>query len=164
MDTPHLRAATRDDLEAINDIYNVYVRCSTCTFQVEPEPLTGRVAWFDAHGPEYPVIVAESAGQMVGWGALSRFHARAAYRHTVENSVYVRQDLHHRGIGRALLADLVAKAAALRHHSIMALIAADQTPSIKLHESMGFVEVAHLKEVGFKFSRWLDVVYLQLML
>ena len=164
MDDPHIRPAIRADLEAINDIHNHYVRHSTCTFMIEPEPIGDRIAWFDAHGPEHPVIVAESGGQVAGWGALSRFHPRPAYGHTVENSVYVRHDLQHRGIGRALLADLIVRAKALGHHSIMALITADQTPSVRLHASMGFVQAAHLKEVGFKFGRWLDVVYLQLML
>jgi L-amino acid N-acyltransferase YncA len=164
MDDLRIRPASRNDLEAINEIYNHYVLHSTCTYVIEPDSMSDRVAWFDSHGPQHPVIVAESAGQVVAWGSLSRFHPRPAYGHTVENSVYVRHDLQHRGLGRALLAELIARAGKLGHHSIIALISADQTPSVKLHESMGFVQVAHLKEVGFKFGRWLDVVYLQLML
>jgi L-amino acid N-acyltransferase len=160
----HIRPAVRDDLGAINDIYNFYVLHSTCTYQIEPEPMAGRLAWFDDHDRLHPITVAESAGQVVGWGALTTFNRRVAYCHTTENSVYVRHDLHHRGIGRALLADLIVRARTLGHHSIIALISADQTPSIRLHETFGFFEVAHLKEVGFKFNRWLDVVYLQLML
>jgi L-amino acid N-acyltransferase len=164
MDIPHIRPATHADLEAINDIYNHYVRCSTCTFQVEPEPMSGRIAWFEAHGREHPVTVIEADGAVAGWGSLSRFHPRAAYGHTVENSVYVRHDRQHRGLGRALLADLIARAKTLGHHSIVALIAGEQTASVKLHATMGFTQAAHLKEVGFKFDRWLDVVYWQLML
>jgi L-amino acid N-acyltransferase len=164
MPTPTIRLATRDDLAAINDIYNHYVLHSTCTYQIDPEPLTSRVEWFEAHDRLHPITVAELDGQVVGWGSLSAFHRRVAYRHTVENSVYVRHDLHHRGLGQALLADLITRAQAIGHHSIIALISADQIPSIKLHEKHGFTEVAHLQEVGFKFDRWLDVAYLQLML
>lgn len=159
-----IRAATRQDLQAINDIYNEYVLHSTCTYQLEPETLQNRTAWFEAHDPRHPIIVAERAGEVAGWGALSRFHQRAAYARTVENSVYVRRDLHRAGIGRMILAELVARARALGHHTIIAGISSDQAPSIRLHESLGFAPVAHLREVGFKFNRWLDVVYLQLML
>lgn len=159
----HIRPATLADLPAINDIYNHYVLHSTCTYQEEPSTADERSAWFAAHGPQYPVTVAEASGQVVGWGSLSRFHPRSAYRRTVENSVYVRRDLHRRGIGRALLDDLVGRAASLGHHTILALISADQVPSVTLHRTFGFVEVALLKEVGFKFGRWLDVVYMQRM-
>jgi phosphinothricin acetyltransferase len=82
----------------------------------------------------------------------------------VENSVYVRHDLHRRGIGGALLTDLVERGRSIGHHTIIALIAAEQAASVALHRKAGFTEVAHLREVGFKFGRWLDVVYLQLML
>jgi phosphinothricin acetyltransferase len=82
----------------------------------------------------------------------------------VENSVYVRHDLHRRGIGRALLADLIERAKGLGHHSIMALIDRDQSGSIAIHHSFGFDAVGRLREVGHKFGRWLDVVYMQKML
>jgi L-amino acid N-acyltransferase len=159
-----IRPATADDLPAINDIYNHYVLHSTATYQEEPEPIEGRRAWFGRHGAAYPVIVAVLDGMVVGWGSLSPFHVRSAYRRTVENSVYVRHDLHRRGIGGALLDDLIARARSIGHHTILAIIAAEQAASIGLHEKAGFAQVAHLRQVGFKFGRWLDVVYLQLML
>jgi phosphinothricin acetyltransferase len=109
----------------------------------------------------HPVTVAVLDGAVVGWGSLSPFHARAAYRHTVEDSVYVRPDMQGRGIGKALLADLIARAQALGHHAVMALIDGEQGPSIALHERFGFAHVGLLKEVGCKFSRWLDVVYME---
>lgn len=161
---PAIRPATAADLPAINAIYNHYVLCSTCTYQTEPSTPAEREAWFEAHGPRHPVTVAEIDGEVVGWASLSRFHARAAYGHTVENSVYVRHDRHRRGIGGALLADAMERAAAVGHHTILALIDADQAASVTLHLRHGFVQVAHLREVGFKFGRWLDVVYLQRML
>ena len=123
-----------------------------------------RAAWFSAHGADYPVTVAERDGEIIGWGSLSKFHPRSAYRRTVENSVYVRHDLHRQGIGFALLGDLVERAKSIGHHAIMALIDSGQRGSIALHEKYGFVEVGRLREVGFKFGRWGDVVYMQRML
>jgi len=161
---PTIRLATRSDLAAINDIYNHYVHHSTCTYQEEPATMPEREAWFDAHDREHPVTVLELNGQITGWGSLSRFHARSAYRRTVENSVYVRHDLHGQGIGSALLDDLLRRAAELKLHTIIAGIDTEQSPSIALHRKFGFLEVARLKEVGFKFGRWLDVVYMQKML
>ncbi|MDX1947951.1 MAG: GNAT family N-acetyltransferase [Pirellulaceae bacterium] len=160
-----LRLANEADLAAINDLYNYYVPRSTCTYQLEPEPLSGRIAWFREHPPEkYPVIVAEEGGEVIGWGSLSKFRERAAYDPTVEASVYIRHDQHRRGIGRAILLDLISRARAGGFHSLIGGASADQTASIALQESLGFVRIAHLKEVGYKFGRWLDVVYLQLML
>ena len=164
MPAPIIRLARVEDLPAINAVYNHYVLHSTCTYQEEPSTAEERAAWFAAHGPRHPVTVAEVDGQVVGWGSLSRFHARSAYGRTVENSVYVRHDLHRRGIGRVLLEDLLARAPAVGHHTVLALIDSTQHGSLALHRSMGFEDVAHLKEVGFKFGRWGDVLYLQRML
>jgi L-amino acid N-acyltransferase len=159
-----IRLARVEDLPAINAIYNHYVLHSTCTYQEEPSTAEERAAWFAAHGPKHPITVAERDGQVVGWGSLSRFHPRSAYGRTVENSVYVRHDLHRRGIGRVLLADLIDRAGPLGHHSILALIDSTQAGSLALHRGMEFTDVAHLREVGFKFGRWGDVLYLQRML
>ena len=159
-----IRSATRADLPAINDIYNHYVLHSTCTYQEEPATMAEREAWFNIHGPEHPVTVLELDGQIAGWGSLSKFHPRSAYRFTVENSVYVHHELHRRGIGAALMQDLLRRATELKLHTIIAGIDTEQTPSLALHRKFGFVEVAHLKQVGFKFNRWLDVIYMQKML
>jgi L-amino acid N-acyltransferase YncA len=159
-----LRMATVADLAAINDIYNYYVIYSTATYQTEPSTDVDRLTWFEAHGPQHPVIVAEEAGVIVGWGSLSKFHARAAYQPTVEDSVYIRHDRLSQGIGRLILQELLERAKVLGYHSIIAVISADQMPSVKLHERFGFAEVGLLKQVGRKYDRWLDVVYMQLML
>jgi carbon storage regulator CsrA len=158
-----IRPAAEADLPAINAIYNHFVLHSTCTYQEEPSTAEERAAWFAGHGPKHPITVAERDGEVVGWGSLSRFHPRSAYGHTVENSVYVRHDFHRQGIGEALLADLLERAKAAGHRTILALIDTQQRGSITLHEKLGFVEVGRLREVGFKFGRWLDVVYLQRM-
>jgi phosphinothricin acetyltransferase len=159
-----LRPAAESDLPAINYIYNHYVLHSTCTWQEEPEPLDGRREWFRHHSPKHPVIVAVASGQVVGWGSLSPFRERSAYRNTVENSVYVHHQHHRRGIGSALLQDLIARAGVLGCHAIIGVIDADQTASIALHLKYGFQKVGHLKQVGLKFNRWLDVIYMELIL
>ena len=101
---------------------------------------------------------------MAGWGSLSAYHARSAYRRTVENSVYVHHQHHRRGIGSLLLQELIVRARRLGHHAIIAGIDADQPASVALHAKFHFEKVGHLKQVGFKFGRWLDVIYMELML
>ena len=153
------------DLPAINDIYNYYVPRSTCTYQLEPETVEARQAWFAAHRPDkYPVTVAEIAGQIVGWGSLSKFRDRAAYDGSVEASVYIHHEHHRRGLGRALLVDLIERARASGFHTLIGGASADQTASVALQESLGFTRIGQFKEVGYKFGQWLDVVFLQLML
>jgi L-amino acid N-acyltransferase len=160
-----IRLAIPADLPAINDIYNYYVFHSTCTYQLEPETEQDRRIWFEQHAPDkHPVTVANLGDAIVGWGALSQFRSRAAYGHTVEASVYLRHDMHRRGIGRALLVDLIARAKAAGHHTLIGGASADQVASLALQESLGFERVGLLREVGFKFGQWLDVVYCQLML
>jgi len=159
-----IRLAREHDLAAIDEIYNHYVARSTCTYQYEPTTPAQRLAWFRAHDVEHPVTVAIVEDRVVGWGALSWFREREGYRFTVENTVYVRPDLHRRGIGRALLGDLIERARTLGHRTIIAGISAEQESSVALHAAFGFAEVAHMRHVGFKFDQWLDVVFLQLML
>jgi phosphinothricin acetyltransferase len=152
------------DLAAVNAIYNHYVLHSTCTYQLEPEGDAGRAAWFREHGPAHPLLTAERDGTVVGWASLSRFNPRCGYATTVENSVYVDHAWHRHGIGSALLAELVARGQALGHHTIIAGIDGEQAPSIALHARFGFGETGRLRHAGHKFGRWLDVVYMQLML
>jgi L-amino acid N-acyltransferase YncA len=165
MGAASIRLAVVSDLAAINDIYNYYVPRSTCTYQLEPETAEGRAAWFRDHDPaKYPVVVAEVDAEVVGWGSISKFRERAAYAPTVEGSVYIRHDRHRQGLGRLLLIELIERSRALGYNSMIGAVDAEQTASIALQESLGFKRVAHLEQVGRKFDRWLDVVYLQLML
>ncbi|MGD0770798.1 MAG: N-acetyltransferase family protein [Tepidisphaeraceae bacterium] len=159
-----IRLATADDLLAVNEIYNHCVLHSNCTYQETPEPMEGRRQWFAMHDARHPVTVAEMNRRVVGWGALSAYHARAAYRNTVENSVYVHREFYRQGIGSLILRDLIIRARALGYHAIIASIDAGQTASIALHARFAFEEVGHFKQVGFKFGSWLDVVYLELLL
>jgi L-amino acid N-acyltransferase len=159
-----IRPATKSDLAAINDIYNHYVLHSTCTYQEEPEPLAGREQWLHHHGERHPVIVAVQNGTVVGWGSLSAYHARSAFRFTVENSIYVHPAHHRKGIGALLLEDLIRRARELDHRAIIAAIDGEQAASVALHAKFGFEQVGHMKTLGFKFGRWLDVIYMELQL
>lgn len=157
-----IRAATHDDVPAINDIYNFHVLHGTGTFDTEPVPLEQRRRWFEVHGEAYPVLVGETGLEVVGWASLSPYHARPAYQYTVENSVYVREDWRGKGIGASLMRPLMEHAEQLGYHSIMALIGdAGNEASIRLHVRLGFVHVGVEREVGYKFDRWLDVVLMQ---
>jgi phosphinothricin acetyltransferase len=156
-----VRSAAEADLPTVRDIYNFYVRTSTCTFQLEPETEADRLAWFRARSEKHPVTVAEADGEVVGWGSLSAWKDRAAYDRTVEASVYVRADRHRRGVGRALLEDLVERARALGHRVVIGGACTEHPASIALQEALGFERVGCFRDVGFKFGRWLDVLYLQ---
>jgi phosphinothricin acetyltransferase len=156
-----VRSATREDAAAINDIQNYYVEHSTATFLTEPLTLEERLSWYDEHGEVHPVTVAVSNRSVVGWGALGTFRPRAAYRRTAELSVYVHHDWHRRGIGRAIVSDLLERAAALDYHALVGGCCSEAEPSIALLEALGFSRVAHFPEVGRKFDRWLDVVFVQ---
>ncbi len=164
MNTTTVRAMTAGDLPAVMAIYNHYVAVSTCTYQTEPDTAVERASWFAAHGERHPLIIAETGGAVVGWASLTPFHRRQAYARTVENSVYVDHRHHRRGIGRRLLDELIVRAGAIGHHAIIANISADQEASIRLHAGTGFRETGHVREVGHKFGRWLDVVFYQLLL
>jgi L-amino acid N-acyltransferase YncA len=159
-----IRLATESDLVAINDIYNHYVLHSTCTYQEEPEPLDSRRRWFSHHGEKHPVIVATADSQVVGWGSLSPYNERSAYRHTVENSIYIHHQHLRRGVGSLLLQELIVRCCSLGHRIIIAGIDGEQKASVALHTKFRFEKVGHLKKVGFKFGRWLDVIYMELSL
>ena len=164
MEPATVRLASEADLSSINDIYNHFVTHSTCTYQEEPDSLEARRAWFAHHDETHPAIVAEIEGQVLGWGSLSAYHPRTAYRRTVEDSVYVHHAHHGRGIGSLLLSELISRARRLQHRAIIAGIDAEQTASVALHAKFNFERVGRLKQVGRKFGRWLDVIYMELLL
>src|SRR5438093_4102452 len=161
-----VRHATRDDLPGILEIYNEAVANTTASYDYEPRTLEHRIAWFEDHVKNnLPVFVAvNEAARVVGWSALNRYHDRKGYQFTTENSVYVAADLRGKGIGKLLLRPLVETARQRGRHVILAGIDAEIEASIQLHAAFGFVKVAHFNQVGFKFGRWLDVVYMELLL
>jgi L-amino acid N-acyltransferase len=159
-----VRLARIDDAEATRAIYNVEVTGSTVTFDIEPRTLEKQRAWILQHQGPHPAVVAVEDGVVAGFGSLSPFRERAAYATTVEDSVYVDGAWRGRGVGRALLEELVALARARGFHTVIARTTGDNEPSIALHRACGFQLVGTEKEVGRKFGRWLDVTILQRML
>jgi phosphinothricin acetyltransferase len=156
-----IRTATREDAAAINDIQNYYVERSTVTFLLKPLTLAERLEWFDGHSEAHPITVAVADDKIVGWGALGTFRSAAAYGRTSELSVYVQHDSHRHGIGRAIVEDLVQRAGALDYRALVGVCCSEAVASIALLEAVGFTRVGHLPEVGRKFDRWLDVVFVQ---
>jgi L-amino acid N-acyltransferase YncA len=160
-----IRHATANDLQQTLDIYNEIIANSTAIFQYEPQTIEMRKAWFaEKQEKNFPVFVAEENNVIVGFSTFGQFRNWQAYKYSVENSVYVKADCRGKGIGKLLLQPLIDVAKEMQLHTIIAGIVADNEASLVLHKQFGFVEVAHFKEVGFKFDRWLDLKFLQLML
>ena len=164
MDDVVVRLATADDAEAIQRIYNHEVEHTTHTFDLVPRTLEDQQAWLQDRTGALGVLVAEIDGQVVGFSSLSEYRPRAAYRTSVESSVYVDEAVRGRGVGRRLLHDLVDLAKASGFHTMVARVAGGHEASIKLHAAVGFATVGTEREVGRKFGNWLDVVVMQRML
>lgn len=157
-----VRLATRDDAEAIRAIYNPYVTGSSVTFDMVPRSLEDQLQWIDEHSGAFPAVVAvDDQGVARGFGSLSPYRPRPAYRTTVEDSVYVAADGRRRGVGRLLLEELVALAGAHGFHAVMARVVDGHQASIALHRSCGFELVGVERQVGRKFNRWMDVAVLE---
>jgi phosphinothricin acetyltransferase len=161
---PVIRPAAEADLPAINDIYNEEILHGTATFDVEPWSLDQRRAWLRETQHPHAVIVADDAGEVAGWGCLRPFRTKAAYCFTAENSVYVHADRRGEGTGALILARLIEIARENSFHSIIAGIAQHNPASDRLHLRYGFTIVGTEREVGYKFQRWLDVSWYQLLL
>ncbi len=157
-----VRDAEEGDLPAILAIYNQVIATSTAVYTSVPATLAERRAWLQARrGQDYPVLVAGQGGDVVGFASFGEFRSWSGYRHTVEHSVHVREDQRGQGAGRALMEALFPRAAALGKHVMIGGVDAENAASIRFHERLGFERVAHFRQVGRKFDRWLDLVCLQ---
>ncbi len=157
--------AVAQDFEQVLAIYNEVIRNTTAVYSEEEFDETQGRVWFDAKlYSGFPFIVAREEGAVAGFAAFGAFRAWPCYRYSVELSVHVRADRRREGLGRALVLELKSRAAALGKHVMIAGIDTDNVASIRMHESLGFSRVAHLREVGFKFGRWLDLEFLQCIL
>jgi phosphinothricin acetyltransferase len=158
-----VRPSTEADLPAITAIYAHHVLNGTASFEEEPpsaEDMAARRAAVLQEG--YPYLVAERDGAVVGYAYLGPYKTRAAYRFTVEDSIYVAADALRQGVGRALLGDLMRIAEAGPWRQMMAVISdPEASGSVALHQAFGFDKVGHMPGIGFKFERWIDVVVLQ---
>ncbi len=161
-----IRPATAADAGAIAEIYNREVTETTATFDLVPRTLEGQQEWLAARSGAFAAIVGvdTTTRQVVGFASLSPYKERAAYRTTVEDSIYIHRDFGGRGIGKALLERLIEVARQSGFHSVIARIEASSTASRALHSSCGFELVGIEREVGRKFHRWLDVAVMQRML
>lgn len=161
--TPMLiRNAVPDDLPVILAIYNDVIKNSTAVYCDDPVSLEDRQAWYFAHQAQgYPVLVAEQQGVVVGYACFSDFRSYPGYRFTVEHSVHLAENYRGQGIGTKLVAALLPLASALGKHVMVAAIDAANLGSIRFHQRLGFKEVGRLPGVGYKFGRWLDLVFMQ---
>lgn len=158
-----IRPSTENDVRAIADIYAHHVRTGTASFEIDAPDVAEmlrRRAEITAKG--FPYLVAETGGEVVGYAYVGPYRARLAYRHTVENSIYVRHDMAGKGIGALLMPALIAACEKNGYKQIIAVIGdSANAASIHLHRKFGFRDVGVLKDVGFKFDRWLDTVFMQ---
>jgi L-amino acid N-acyltransferase YncA len=161
-----VRPAVLADAEAIRTIYNVEVTSQTSTFDLVPRSLADQEAWLATRSGAFAAIVAvdDHDGPVLGFASLSPYKERAAYRTTVEDSVYVDRAHGGRGVGTLLLTRLIDVARQSGFHAMMARIEASGTASRALHVRCGFELVGIERQVGRKFNRWLDVAVMQLLL
>ena len=158
-----IREAIEDDLPAMLVIYNDIIINTTAVWHEEPHTLVMRQEWFNQRKQQgFPIFVASENTQIMGFSTIGPFRPWHGYRYTVENSVYVATESRGKGIARLLMPPIIDAARELKLHAIVAGIEATNTISIALHNKFGFVEVAHFKEVGFKFGRWMDLKFLEL--
>jgi phosphinothricin acetyltransferase len=157
--------ATDGDLPEIVAIYNHAIATSTAVFSDEPVTMEYQREWLNARrAARNPVIVARLGGGIAGFASYGEFRPWPGYRLTVEHSVYVLAAQRRRGIGRRLVAELLDRARQAGKHAVVAGIDAENHPSLRMHEQLGFEQVGRLPEVARKFDRWLDLVLLQLTL
>ena len=152
-----IRRATLTDAPAIADIYNWYVENTVITFEIDPVSaveMAQRIAYTLA---KHEWLVHARGGEILGYAYAARFRERAAYRFVSESTIYLRNGLQGQGLGRALYAATIERAFALGYTSLIGAIALPNVPSVRLHEALGFAKVGHLRRVGWKHERWIDV-------
>lgn len=161
-----VRPAVPQDLPAIQAIYAHHVLHGLASFEETAPPLEEmRRRYEDVLAGGLPYLVAEEKGELLGYGYCTLYRTRSAYRYTLEDSVYVKQGSQRKGVGKAVLAELIARCAALNYRQIVAVIGdSANAGSIGLHASLGFVRAGLLRSTGYKFGRWVDSVYMQLPL
>ncbi len=160
-----IREAAVVDVGAITEIFNDAILNTTAVYFYDPVSEGNRLEWLQIkQKDEWPVFVAEQNGQVLGFSTFGPFRPWPAYLHSVEHSVYVHPKHRGQGIGKLLMEPVISAAKAKNMHTLIAGIDASNAASFTLHQRLGFVQVAHFREVGFKFGRWLDLVFMQKML
>ncbi|WP_158995417.1 GNAT family N-acetyltransferase [Mucilaginibacter sp. L196] len=160
-----LRDALETDLPAILEIYNDIILTTTAIYSEEPHTLQMRLDWFNERKQAgFPVIVAEQNGVLVGFATYGKFRVWPCYRFTIEHSLYVHRDNRGQGISKILLQEIISLAKSAGMHALIAGVDSENDISLQLHLTFGFTQVARFKEVGFKFNRWLDLIFLEMIL
>lgn len=157
-----IRDVTEEDADAIAAIYAHHVLHGVASYDIEPPTEADTLAKIErVREAGWPFMVAEIDGGVVGYAYATQLRDRAGYRYTAEDSIYVHHDFVGRRIGKALLTELLRRAAANDFRTMIAVVGGAEPASVALHASLGFEIVGRLKSVGFKFGRWLDTVYMQ---
>jgi len=160
-----IRNASPDDVPGILTIYNDVIATSTAVYREDPATLDDRMQWFDARQAQgYPVLVATDDSGILGFASYGDFRAWPGYRFSVEHTVHIRSDQRGHGVGTTLMQALLQRAMEQGKHVVIGGVDADNEASLRFHERLGFVRAAHLRQVGFKFNRWLDLVFVQRLL
>lgn len=160
-----IRPYKTEDTQVILDIINHNILHSTALYDYKVRNYEQQKNILEEKiSKNFPVIVAELDGNLVGFGMYSEFRFREAYKFTVEHSVYVNKDFQSKGIGKILLEELITLARKQKLHTMIAVIDAENQGSVAFHEKFGFKTVGIIKESGYKFDRWLDSVFMQLLL
>jgi L-amino acid N-acyltransferase YncA len=156
-----IRRATANDLRALREIYNHAILHTTATFDCTPKTLRERREWLGGHDSRHVLLVAEIDRHVAGWGDLRPLGDREAYRFSVENGIYVDEHYRGRGVGSRLLDALLEHAANAGFHTVIAKIVAGNDISVRIHERAGFGTIGRMRQVGWKFDQWLDVIIMQ---
>ncbi len=165
MNTTILREAIEKDLPSILTIFNYHIEHTTVIYHYNKRSLAEIQTWFqEKKRLNFPILVTEENGKLTGYGTFGQFRPHEAYQFCIEHSVYVSPDHQGKGFGKQLILALIDIAKKENYHNMVAGIDAENKFSIKFHQKLGFQEVGYLKEVGYKFDRWLDLVFLQLNL
>ncbi|MCE3259315.1 MAG: phosphinothricin acetyltransferase [Bacteroidetes bacterium] len=159
-----IRPARAGDATQIADIYNYYILNTTVTFEEQPVPPETMQSRIEEVMQRHPWLVFEEDGEVIGYSYATPWKPRAAYRHSVETSVYLRRGASGKGIGSALYSELLLRLGESDIHGVIGGMALPNDECIALHKKFDFVQVAHFKEVGFKFGKWVDVVYYEKLL
>jgi len=155
----------REFAPSILAIFNEAIANSTALYDYQPRPPESMTGWFDVKEKRaFPVVGVVENGQLLAFGSYGTFRAWPAYKYSVEHSVYVEKSHRGRGLGKLVLAELIRRAQRQNYHCLIAGIDSANQVSIRLHQALGFTECGTIRQAGFKFGRWLDLAFYQLLL
>ena len=157
-----IRTASVADAAGVAGIYNWYIANTVITFEVDPVPASEMARRMETVLAAHEWLVLENGSELLGYAYAGRFQVRAAYGYTAESTIYLRHGLEGQGLGTRLYSELVRRILGRGYRTLIGGIALPNEPSVRLHEKLGFEKVSHLKGVGFKFERWIDVGHWQL--